>query len=267
MAVTVTERHAGRRQSGDTAERAYTIRGTSSDSTALSSMLSVAPTSVSGIPRDRGQCAVEEITDLHDGAWIGFARYQAQRGSGGNLDSVGDELLQFDTTGGSEHIQFSKATVDTAGAARNHHGAIGVHPDGTIEGLDIVVPQFAFSRSKVLAAAAVDFATISAIYALTGRVNNATFYNFAAGEVLFLGASGTRRGNQDWEMMFRFAASPNAAGLAVGSGSGLTVNKGGWQYLWAEVRRAVNSGRFETRITAAYVERVYDFGNFGALPL
>lgn len=32
---------------------------------------------------------------------------------------------------------------------------------------------------------------------------------FAAGEVLFLGASGSKRGEEEWEITYRFAASPN----------------------------------------------------------
>ncbi len=47
-------------------------------------------------------------------------------------------------------------------------------------------------------------------------VNNASWKGFAAGECLFLGASGSKRGSDDWEITFRFAATPNKTGLTVG---------------------------------------------------
>jgi hypothetical protein len=49
--------------------------------------------------------------------------------------------------------------------------------------------------------------------------------------VLFLGASGSQRGTEDWEITFSFAASPNATGLTVGDITGIEPKKG-WEYLW-----------------------------------
>jgi len=54
------------------------------------------------------------------------------------------------------------------------------------------------------------------LFALTGTVNSGAFEGFAAGEVLFLGASGSKRGEEDWEITYRFAASPNATDIQVG---------------------------------------------------
>ncbi len=53
----------------------------------------------------------------------------------------------------------------------------------------------------------------STLFFLTACVNSDGFKGFAPGEVLFLGASGTQRGQEDWEITFKFAASPNATGL------------------------------------------------------
>ena len=82
---------------------------------------------------------------------------------------------------------------------------------------------------------------------------------------MFLGASGAKRGFEDWEITFRFAASPNVAGLSLGNISG--INKEGWQYLW--VRFADDEdGSSSTLIkkpVAAYVERVYEYGDFSGL--
>ena len=86
--------------------------------------------------------------------------------------------------------------------------------------------------------------------------------------MLFLGASGSRRGtgvDSDWEITFRFAASPNASGISVGPISG--ISKKGWEYLWVRYADAEDAGSqaIVKRPVAAYVERVYDQGNFSAL--
>jgi hypothetical protein len=74
-----------------------------------------------------------------------------------------------------------------------------------------------------------------------------------------------RRGGGDWEITFRFAASPNQTGLSVGSITG--INKKGWEYLWVRYADAedTGSGAIIKKPIAAYVERVYDDANFGAL--
>ncbi|MFN9131136.1 MAG: hypothetical protein ACK5XO_00450, partial [Phycisphaerales bacterium] len=107
-----------------------------------------------------------------------------------------------------------------------------------------------------------------AIFNCTGKTNAGGFKGFAPGEVLFLGATGSKRGDgpdDDWEITFRFAASPNETGLSVGTITG--INKKGWEYLWVRYADAedTGSGAIIKKPIAAYVERVYDDANFGAL--
>ena len=101
------------------------------------------------------------------------------------------------------------------------------------------------------------------LFGLTGRVNNAGFKGFAAGEVLFLGASGSQRGEEDWEITYRFAASPNVAGLTIGDITG--INKKGWEYIWVRYADAEDEKVLVKQPIAVYVEKVYDEGNFAGL--
>ncbi|MBN4052529.1 hypothetical protein JYT82_00275 [bacterium AH-315-K20] len=103
------------------------------------------------------------------------------------------------------------------------------------------------------------------LFALTGKVNNGVFRGFAAGECLFLGASGSKRSDSDWEISFRFAASPNATNLTVGDITGIA--KKGWEYLWVRYADAVDdtAKALVKKPSAAHVEQVYDSGNFAAL--
>ena len=104
-----------------------------------------------------------------------------------------------------------------------------------------------------------------ALFNLTGKVNASGFKGFAKGEVLFLGASGSKRGLDDWEITFRFAASPNVAGLSLGSIGGIA--KEGWQYLWVRFidDEDPTAKALIKRPVAAYVEQVYPYGNFANL--
>jgi len=103
----------------------------------------------------------------------------------------------------------------------------GVTADG-VEGVDITVPVYQFSETHYRTDAQVTGAYKGAIFTCTGKTNAGAFKSFAAGEVLFLGATGSKRGDgpdDDWEITFRFAppASPNQVGLSVGSITGILL--------------------------------------------
>uniref|UniRef100_A0A7C2JZN0 Uncharacterized protein n=1 Tax=Schlesneria paludicola TaxID=360056 RepID=A0A7C2JZN0_9PLAN len=143
----------------------------------------------------------------------------------------------FDTGGGTQHITQSLGTVGVWAAPGvfppNFRGGIGVTKDG-VEGVDITIPVYNFAETHYIDAALVTGAYKAALFYLTGTVNNGPFRGFAAGEVLFLGAAGSIRGQEDWEIAYRFAASPNVQGLTVGSMTGIA--KRGWELPLDSVR-------------------------------
>ena len=83
--------------------------------------------------------------------------------------------------------------------------------------------------------------------------------------VLFLGASGSKRGNGDWEITFNFAASPNQTNITVGD---ITVaQKLGWEYMWVRYADAEDTiaKAIVKKPIAVYIERVYELGDFSNL--
>ena len=103
---------------------------------------------------------------------------------------------------------------------------------------------------------------------LTGAVNSAAFRGFSPGEVLFMGASGARRGTDPddrWEITYKFAASPNQSGMSVGGISG--IQKRGWDYLWVQYGEDVDAAAsvLIKKPIAVYVEQVYPFASFAGL--
>jgi len=265
--ITVTEKFESRRSTtGDnpSAELGYTVRGTEDDLAARTAVEAASPTTYDNLPRQA--VAVEPVGPDH---WDATVRYAPNQQS--SPPQTGESVFSFDTGGGSQHITQSKSTVGTYAApgttAPDFQGAIGVTAD-SVNGVDITVPVYQFSETHYLPATQVTDQYKGTLFNLTGKVNSAPFKGFAAGEVLFLGASGSRRGTDpqdDWEISFRFAVSPNVIGLSIGPIVG--INKKGWEYLWVRYADAVDtaSKALVKQPVAAYVEQVYGYGNFAAL--
>ncbi len=244
----------------------YLLDGTADDLAAKSLLLGSTPTNYDGLVRD--ECSLEPIfvdAVAGVGTWDCRVRYVSPEYT---PPQVGESTFSFDTGGGTQHITQSIATVSTYAApgkaAPDFGGAIGVTHDN-VEGVDITVPIYAFSETHYLADSQVTTTYKGLLFALTGRTNNAAFKGLAAGECLFLGASGSKRGTEDWEISYRFAASPNRSGLTVGPITG--VSKKGWEYLWVRYADSEDAAAkaIVKKPVAVYVERVYDEGDFASL--
>ncbi|NLX57683.1 MAG: hypothetical protein GXY74_01185 [Phycisphaerae bacterium] len=264
MSITVQERLDSRPASigrSSNIDLAYQVMGTSDDQAAYDAVAAGAPASYRGMVRDTISLEPTERTDL----WYATVRYVPPGGQKKDPPETGESSFSFDTGGGTQHITQSLSTSGRYGqsgdSAPNFHGAIGVTSD-SVEGCDITVPVYQFSETHYLADAQVNKA---AYFALTGKVNNAPFKGCAAGECLFLGASGSKRGTGDWEITFKFAASPNKTNITIGS---ITVaSKKGWEYLWIRYHDVVDDtvNMIVKRPCGAYVEKVYEEGSFSAL--
>ena len=178
----------------------------------------------------------------------------------------GDSEYTFDTGGATQHITQALATrrydLSEGQPGPDLKGAIGVNGDD-VAGVDITLPAYQFTERHYVPAENVTGAYKSALFYATGTTNNATFKGFARGEVLFLGASGAQRGAEDWEITFRFAASPNVADLNI---AGIAVAlKRGWEYLWVKYADADDGTWLTKEAVAVYVEQVYPESNFASL--
>lgn len=191
------------------------------------------------------------------GVWLANVNYKIRNQSSES----------FDTTGGTVHVTQSFGTNRFGTLAPDFQGAIGVSDD-RVDGVDITIPAYKFSETHFIPRIFVSTSYKNKLFQLTGKVNNATFKNFAAGEVLFLGSTGQRRGREDFEITYNFAASPNI-GSIVFTPSITVLYKQGWDYMWLYYADEVDDGahRIVRRPKAAYVERVYERADFGLLGL
>ena len=73
-----------------------------------------------------------------------------------------------------------------------------------------------------------------------GFVNSQTFYGFAAGEVLFAGASGQAKQNDRWILYYEFLAKRNRTNVDVGNGITIASVEG-WDVIEVEYKRTTVS--------------------------
>lgn len=195
------------------------------------------------------------------GVWEVSARYGKKEPK-----EPGESSFSFDTGGGTQHTTQSKETVNSYGLPDEEppdfKGAIGVSND-SVEGTDITIPVYNFTETHYIPVALITQEYKKKLFELTGTVNDAPFKGFEAGEVLFMGASGSQRGKDDWEITYRFAASPNAEDLTIGDIE--EIEKGGWDYLWVRYADAEDENTLVKQPVAVYVERVYDESDFSLL--
>ncbi|MDD5597633.1 MAG: hypothetical protein PHV82_06795 [Victivallaceae bacterium] len=183
-------------------------------------------------------------------------------------DDDSDPVYSFDTGGGTQHLTQSLETISKyPSTAPDYSGAIGYDGED-VKGVDVTMPIMNFSETHYLKPSKVTTKYKKTIGELTGSVNNGAFKGYTEGEVLFLGASGSRRGDSSsnlWEVTYKFAVSANRKSIKVGD---LTVTeKKGWDYLWVRYADDVKDKKtLVKKPIAAYVEKVYerkDFGNLG----
>lgn len=216
--------------------------------------------------------SIEVVERINGSTWKVKAIYEVdeeQPEDDNNNDDEDQSMFAFDTGGGTKHLNQS---IKTDGKypkdAPDFAGAIEVDNEGNVNGVDVTMPVLNFTETHTLAGSRVSTSYKKTLAGLTGTVNRSGFRGFERGEVLFLGASGTKRSKKSsapWEITFRFAVSPNQAGLQVGDVK--VTRKYGWDYLWVRYADKVAEGgkNMVKKPVAAYVEQVYPEGDFGRL--
>ncbi len=241
-------------------QSSYLIRGESDEFVAQNDLDLATALVVGGLVKK--SVSIDERVGASD--WLGTVKW-------GKFEpkEVGDSSYSFDTGGGTAHVQTSLATLSATPAsgvpaAPNFHNAIGVTDSG-IEGVDITAPAFHFEETHFLDVAFVTSAYKLTCFNLTGAWNLTPFKGLAAGECMFLGASGSLKDYETWEITYKFAGQPNVIG---GSFGGITVPlKRGWDYLWIRYREIEDAaaGHLARRPVAAYVEQVSPSGELSLL--
>lgn len=206
------------------------------------------------------------VSYLGDDAWQVTVNYEKKGAEPQQTDPL-KRSRSFDTTGGTQHITQADGEQRYGDNAPDQKKAIGVDDSG-VNGVDIVVPQLQWTETYDVPNAYVTNAYIKGVAEATGKTNNATFRSFAAGEVLFVGCTGSQewddqKGRGPWSLSFKFIASPNVTNETVGDITG--IDKKGHEYLWVRYETAASNNVAIKKPRHVYVNRVYKEGDFSAL--
>lgn len=250
--------------------KSYKVFGTSDD-TVLHAEANTKITSTLAYWQYPGVSGMQLRAEQYSVTYLGDDAWQVQISYEKNGAEDGTEPLKrsrsFDTTGGTQHITQAHDETKYPSSAPTQEKAIAVDANG-VNGVDIVVPQLQWQETYDVPNSYVTSAWIRGVAGLTGTVNNGSFRGFGAGEVLFVGCSGSQewddqKGRGPWSLSFRFIASQNVTNQTIGSISG--VAKKGHEYLWVRYEDSVAENTLIKKPKHVYVNKVYKETDFSGL--
>ena len=213
------------------------------------------------------------------------ANYEGMAYQDANGNPFVPASVEFDTTGGTEHVTQAWTDSDSPtayvgsyakpadGLAPDSYGAVNISGD-QVQGVDITVPSFQFTETWTVASASLvnepgfpgAKTLIEQLYSLTGKVNSTRFRIFDPGEVLFLGCRTSCNRNQSMtSVTLCFSARPNRSNFFVGKVP--VGQKAGWDFMWVQYETAEESGSLIRKPKYVYVDRVYERASFDDLEI
>jgi hypothetical protein len=178
-----------------------------------------------------------------------------------------DFTIRGRTTGGTQKIIGSLATVEMSENAPNFNKLIGVNADGTVEGTEVVVPVLQLAIDVQYPIGFLNSAMIKIWSNNTGKVNNSAFLDWAAGEVLYEGSEFEDGTNVAARVTHNVSISPNISNVTI---AGLTIEqKKGWEFLWFRTVETTDTAGGVVypvkQATHYYVEQIYQTVNVRAI--
>lgn len=259
MSITVKEVRRSRQQvsgSNPTAKREYMAWGSAVGDDVEEAVLAVAPDTINSLVFDE---IVSNPDEKDETVWEVSISYRKVNRR--EPPATNDEEISFDLGSQTVKVTQSLETMDSYGdSPPDFKGGIGYDSEKKgFEGCDKMVEVFSFSITKYVPAEIVEGAGyIQNLRDAAFHTNSVEFRGFDEGEVLFVGASGSKRNSEDYAVTFKFIVSRNATGLASGDVTGIV--KAGWDYLWAlyEQYHDEDNSFIARKTLAAYTERIYD---------
>lgn len=258
---------------GDTMNRRiqYVVRNATDDADAINTVIATAPSQYNNIPMSNVE--VEELA-FHLGLFLCTAVYSSESSEKPETDDID---ISFDVALTTQHITQSISTVNRYVNESNPFmavdetvgGRIGTdHKNKNPEGVDIRVPVGSFQITWYAPTASITSAYRKTLMETVGKVNNTAFYGHAAGEVLFVGASGRSRTEDDWEITYTFEVNPNRTDVKIAEGTDNEINVDevdGWDVLWVHYEEIPGNEAIEYIPSQACVERVYYRADFSTV--
>jgi len=235
----------------------YAAYGSSDPEVVELNVLAASPPIFAGLVRDQISITPTDGDESVHSITVSYRK--ARRLS---VPGTGEEIVSFDIEPRQVHVTHSKQTVATYGTdAPSFGGGIG-YRKGEFLGTEKFVPQLSFSVTKYLPIATVNNVFVANLRAAAFKVNDALWRNQPAESCMFMGASGSKRNEDDYAISFKFLSVAPETGLTFGTITG--VEKGSWEHLWVLTEPSEDeTAEFLVELPlAVYCERIYDSVNF-----
>ena len=230
MTIFVFETPESRKRRGsnddnsNTATLQYGCYGTTDDQSAGDAIVAVAPVTFRGLEQK-----TLDLTPLGGDIWMASLEYvnANNQKEKDRTNEVDEWKISFSGGDQTQLVKFAEAgsTTSYPSEAPDYKGAIGVDvSDGkiTVQGLEVPIAggtELTIHFRKAKASITTEY--VDLLDSLRGKKNDATFFGFARGRLLFLKADGTDASRGDPEVDFRFLIDVDQNGLAFGDITGV----------------------------------------------
>lgn len=263
MSIVIEERFLSRSQSeGDTrsAELVYIAHATADESDVAVKWAAIQNSPESYDYLVRKNAHLEQLAENHYEVAVEYGERKRAE--------INDFSWTFDTTGATQKMTQAKEHLGDFGAGGvtppNFYGAINVTKD-SVDGVDIPSRQYRMTETHTFWVELINQAYLDCFAMLTGTVNGSYFRGKPPGDILFLGGSGSYRGEDKFDITYQFSYSPTAYNIV--AGNIFIPVKRGWDYLWFRYADSEDTSAkvIVKRPVSAHLERVFDYTNFALL--
>lgn len=174
---------------------------------------------------------------------------------------AGEWRVTFDTSGARTKITHSPSGRYTSYGtnAPDYQGAINV-VNGKAQGVDVQVPSLKLKISYRHPKGVLTVPYMRGLAAMTPSINNAPYFGFGTGELMFLGATGGDGSEADAELTFEFLADSQLSD----SIGGISFVKNPHAYIWVDTVTGEDTGASALRpeVRGVYVHQIFKFKSF-----
>lgn len=162
------------------------------------------------------------------------------------------------------------AAANLVGAGADYKNAIGVTRD-SVAGTDVYAGKLEFTISQRNLPLTLPW--LRTMRSTVAKTNRYAWRGFAAGELLYLGATGRFTPDELWNITHKFAAGEHQCAIplsfdaATGKPKIVVPFKGAWEYLWCSYTDETSANLLVQVPQAAYVEQVYQDADLTLLGL
>lgn len=184
---------------------------------------------------------------------------------------TGEGSFEWDIGTETEHITRAKSQTHYPGVPQADVGEfVNSAYDGSVGGTDVYRSREIYTVVRTLPDEVFSLSFRNTLRGVVGKVNNAAWKDFEAGEVLFLGAAARKETGKPWVLTYRFLISKNSIEqFSTVLGPTGNIHKKGWQLIWFRnvAKPNVPDQKNPELIHSVHLATLYDEADFTVLEL